>query len=235
MTIRIIPVIDLMNGMVVRGVGGRRIEYRPMSSPLCPTADPLDLARSFRERRRFSELYVADLDAIGGKEPAIDLFARMQSCGLRLWVDAGVRTAESAARLADAETHRIIVGLETLRGPAELQAALRRWPERMVFSLDLKDGIPLGETSAWGSSEPEEIGGRAVRLGIRSVIVLDLSRVGAGQGPGTEELLRRFAAKYPDVEWIAGGGVRGSADLLRLNGLGVSAALVSSALHDGSL
>ena len=34
---RIIPVLDLMNGVAVRAVGGRRSEYRPLVSRLCAT------------------------------------------------------------------------------------------------------------------------------------------------------------------------------------------------------
>jgi hypothetical protein len=41
---RILPVLDLMNGVVVRGVGGRRSEYRPVASRLAVSADPADVA-----------------------------------------------------------------------------------------------------------------------------------------------------------------------------------------------
>jgi phosphoribosylformimino-5-aminoimidazole carboxamide ribotide isomerase len=41
--------------------------------------------------------------------------------------------------------------------------------------------------------------------------------------------------QYPDVEVIAGGGVRDLEDLQRLRGCGVAGVLVASALHDGPL
>jgi phosphoribosylformimino-5-aminoimidazole carboxamide ribotide isomerase len=44
-----------------------------------------------------------------------------------------------------------------------------------------------------------------------------------------------LAAAHPGVEVCTGGGVRGRADLERLRGCGVRAALVASALHDGAL
>src|SRR5258708_15280562 len=62
---RIIPVLDVMNGLAVRAVGGRRSEYRPLVSRLCASAEPLKVAHAFR-RLGHAELYLADLDAIGG-------------------------------------------------------------------------------------------------------------------------------------------------------------------------
>src|SRR5579872_5647704 len=46
---RIVPVLDLLGGVVVRGVGGRRREYRPVVSRLTPSCDPLDVARAFAD------------------------------------------------------------------------------------------------------------------------------------------------------------------------------------------
>jgi phosphoribosylformimino-5-aminoimidazole carboxamide ribotide isomerase len=67
------------------------------------------------------------------------------------------------------------------------------------------------------------------------MIVLDLSRVGVGSGTGTEELCARLGSALPDVELIAGGGIRGPEDLRRLKKCGVGTALAASALHDGRL
>jgi phosphoribosylformimino-5-aminoimidazole carboxamide ribotide isomerase len=75
----------------------------------------------------------------------------------------------------------------------------------------------------------------AVDLGARRIIVLDLARVGGGAGTGTEELCSRMASTFPKVTVIAGGGVAGRADLLRLKAAGVAAVLVASALHDGRI
>src|SRR4051794_10759704 len=61
---RVIGVIDVMGGVVVRGVGGRRSEYRPVASSLCASAAPLDVAEAFRRECGIGELYLADLEAI---------------------------------------------------------------------------------------------------------------------------------------------------------------------------
>ncbi len=46
---RIIPVIDVMDGVVVRAIGGRRDEYRPLVSQLTVSTDPIAVAKALLE------------------------------------------------------------------------------------------------------------------------------------------------------------------------------------------
>ena len=80
------------------------------------------------------------------------------------------------------------MGLETIRGPAELSALCRSHGERVIFSLDLKGGVPLGDLDSWSSRDPWSIAAQAVDLGVRRLVILDLARVGEGRGTGTEPL-----------------------------------------------
>ncbi len=108
-------------------------------------------------------------------------------------------------------------------------------PERLIFSLDLNEGRPLTTATAFQGATPIEIATMAVGLRVRRLIVLDLARVGVGEGSGTEALCRELRALAPTCELIAGGGVRGTDDLDRLADAGCDAALVASALHDGRM
>ena len=233
---RILPVLDLKNGLVVRGLGGRREEYRPVQSVLTPSCQPVEVARAFRDRLGLSEFYVADLDAIAGGEQALGLYRALEAAGFRLWVDAGIRRAAAAAPLVEAGVERLIAGLETVEGPWVLQDLCRQWGgRRVVFSLDLKNGVPLGNKAAWPQPDAESIARHALSTGVGGLVVLDLARVGAGEGTGTEELCRRLCHAYPAVDVVAGGGVRDAADMRRLHACGVSAVLIASALHEGRL
>ena len=69
---------------------------------------------------------------------------------------------------------------------------------------------------------------------MRTFIVLDLARVGAGTGPPVEPA-RRYRDRLPDAEIVLGGGVRGKDDLRALERAGYHAALVGTALHTGVL
>ncbi|HYT92444.1 MAG TPA: HisA/HisF-related TIM barrel protein [Gemmataceae bacterium] len=232
---RIVPVLDVMNGQVVRGVGGRRAEYRPIVSRLTDSAAPLAVARAFRERFGLTHFYLADLDAIAGAAPTLPTYADLHADGFSLWVDAGIRRATDAVPLARAGIDGIVAGLETLGGPQILRELCEmEKSSNILFSLDLKGGAPLASGSAW-PADPWAIATEAIACGVRRLIVLDLARVGVAAGTGTEELCGRLATTYPSVEVIAGGGIRDFADLQRLRSYGVGAALVASALHDGRL
>lgn len=234
----ILPVLDLMNGQIVRGIGGRRDEYRPIVSKLVDSAEPIAVAKAFREQFGFDEFYLADLDAIRLGNPNLGTYLRMQDEGFRLWIDAGVRTCRDDVLVAvdGLESASVIVGLESVHGPMAVEQILQRiGVERVVFSLDLKDGNILGRPDHWHSIDPWIIANQAIDIGIRRLIVLDLGRVGVGEGVGTEELCERLKRSYPEVQLTAGGGVRGMDDVNRLTALGVDRVLVASALHDGRI
>jgi phosphoribosylformimino-5-aminoimidazole carboxamide ribotide isomerase len=232
--LRILPVIDLLGGAVVRGIAGRRRDYRPLVSPLCATSLPLDVARAFRAHFGLREVYLADLNAIGGHPPALAVFAALRDDGFRLWVDAGIRHAAQARQIAEVGAG-IVVGLETLAGPHDLADILAEQGLGIILSLDLRAGVAITPFDPWKRLTPLEITAAVVALGVRRLLVLDLARVGVGTGTGTEELCAALAERHPDVAIIAGGGVRGRDDLLRLRSCRVRGALVASALHDGTL
>jgi phosphoribosylformimino-5-aminoimidazole carboxamide ribotide isomerase len=237
---KIVPVIDLLGGQVVRGVAGRRHEYRPVESVLAADASPALIGAGFA-RMRFSTVYVADLDAIGGAEPAWPSYRSLIECGLQLWIDAGLtdpRRARAMAEFAEAQPQvtGVIAGLESLPDPHSLATLVETFgAERLIFSLDLKAGRLLGVGPAWAGYSADKIAATATELGVRRLIVLDLAQVGMGEGLSTLELCRRLRDSHRQLEITSGGGVRNLADLESLAAAGCDAALVASALHDGRI
>ena len=132
---------------------------------------------------------------------------------------------------------RVVLGLETLRGPHILaEIANRIGPESSIVSVDLRAGRPvLAPGSAWGTDDPVCLARTAVDLGWRQLLLLDLARVGTGSGVGTLGLLERIRRAWPEVEVYAGGGVRGPECLVELANAGAAGILVGSALHDGRI
>jgi phosphoribosylformimino-5-aminoimidazole carboxamide ribotide isomerase len=233
---RIIPVMDLKAGHVVRACAGRRQDYQPIRSRLTPSSQPQRIAEAFRAHFGFTELYVADLDAIAGTPATLPTYTCLRDLGFYLWADAGVRDVGAVEPLLEAGLDKIVVGLETVAGPGALAHICRRIEaNRVVFSLDLKDGLALAVSRSWRQPDAWSIAAQAIEIGVRQVIVLDLARVGGYGGTGTQDFCRQLAAAYPDVKIMAGGGIRGVADLECLEACRVRAALVASALHDGRL
>ena len=239
--VRVIPVLDLKDGLAVRGVAGNRAEYRPVETILAQDASPAAVARAFVEKLSLEEAYVADLDAIAGAEPAWDLYRRLIEIGLHLWVDAGITNVNRARSLSQFKTGgvgfaRVIAGLESLDGIGVLGDVLDAiGPERLVFSLDLRGGRPIAAGTGWRGCDAWDIVEAVIEASARSIIVLDLAQVGMNRGVVTEALCRQIRDRAPHAELVSGGGVRGPEDLRRLADAGCDAALVASALHDGRI
>ena len=218
--VRVVGVIDLKDGTAVHAVRGERERYRPLG-------EPLSLARRFRDALGIDELYVADLDAItGGGENGGVIGALARDA--RVMVDAGVSEPERARALLDLGVHRVVVGTETLADAGALDALL---PEA-VLSVDLRDGRTRSPDPRLAGLPALDTVARLHRPALREAIVLDLSRVGSGAGPDVE-LIAEIHAAFPDLELLAGGGVRDVGDLRALGDAGAAGALVATALHRG--
>lgn len=232
----VIPVLDLLDSVVVRGVAGRRDEYRPVESRIAVSASPLDVANAFREHFGLSTLYIADLDAILRGEINRDTLAELSRDGFELLVDAGIRNAVDADAVLAAGAAQVIVGLETWPLLSSLELLTHRiGRERLIFSLDLKAGQPVRSFHDLLGNNALDIAAAVIEVGVSELIVLDLATVGTGAGVPTLSLCQDILAFAPKTRLITGGGVRCGADLKRFAGTGVDGILIASALHDGSI
>jgi phosphoribosylformimino-5-aminoimidazole carboxamide ribotide isomerase len=229
---RVIPVIDLKGGVAVHAVRGERERYRPVRSRIAAGSDPVELTRAVRDRFGLDELYVADLDAIAGGAGHAEVVAAL-AAEARAMVDAGTSTAGAVARMLDLGAARVIVGTESLPGVEAFRALRAALPDApLVVSLDLRAGRVLSPDAALAALHPAEALARLVDAGAREAIVLDLARVGSGEGPDAA-LLADLHARLPDIDLLAGGGVRDASDLRALADAGAAGALVATALHGG--
>lgn len=233
---KLIPVIDLMLGQVVRAVRGNRETYRPIVSRLCASSDPVAVAKVLCDHCATRQLYVADLDALLGKPAQVAvLLSLLQALPeLELWLDAGFASAPAAEALRaelGAAGPRVVpvFGSESLASRADLAQCFRAAPAEAaasegVLSLDRRDGQRLDAAGCWD----------APALWPRRVIVMTLERVGSDAGPDLETLAD-VRLKSPTTFVVGAGGIRNESDLARARDAGAGAWLVASALHDGRL
>ena len=220
----IIPVIDVMGGVVVRARMGQRAQYRPIVSPLSATSDPVDVARGLLSIHAFKTLYVADLDAIAGRKDnrAALIRLRAQFPQLALWVDNGICVRGSAQNWLDAGWGTLVLGSES-----QVDAALVRHfagDTRIALSLDFLGPSFQGPLALLDDAD----------CWPQTVIAMTLARVGSGAGPDLDRLCR-IRDLAPGREVYAAGGVRDAVDLVALQRAGIAGALVASCLHDGRL
>ena len=155
---KIIPVIDVLNGVVVHGIRGERKRYQPLKSTLCTSADPVDIALTF-ESLGFSSLYLADLDAILGKSANFNIYSQiMTQTRLDLMVDAGTSDIAKAEKVLDTGVTKIVVGSETLNGLDFVSKAVGAFGEKKVVvrTTDWKV-IPLENLVARASNIMVEV------------------------------------------------------------------------------
>ncbi len=223
----IIPVIDLLGGIVVHARRGERQNYQPLQSPLCAGSEPAAVVGGYLTVHPFSTIYIADLDAITGIGDSGPVIARLrrQFPDLRFWVDNGLADALACRNWLQQGYGDLVIGSEAQRNASVLNdLAQEEAADRIVLSLDFKDGRFLGpdvlreQPSLW----PQRI------------IAMTLSRVGSDTGPDFE-LLDQLRTKAPAKKLFAAGGVRGGEDLIELNRRGISGVLVASALHAGRI
>jgi phosphoribosylformimino-5-aminoimidazole carboxamide ribotide isomerase len=218
--LRVIPVIDLCAGRVVRAVAGRREHYKPSSSPLCASSDPLDVVAALCRWRPFDLFYLADLDAILGsgdnRAVATELLAAFPAT--RYWLDAGFNDPRRALSWPLGRRLRPVLGSESQTGIDDYETLYRALrSHRPVLSLDYRAGRFLGPEELL--ERPEDWPGE--------VILMRLDRVGVGAGPDTT-----LPAEGVGRRWYAAGGVRDVADVQRLAEQGFAGVLVASALHE---
>lgn len=220
----LIPAIDLKGGHVVRAFKGQRDSYAPIASPLAKSSAPQDVVAGFLHLHPFRSVYIADLDAIEGRDGHRDIVLALAEAfpQLRFWLDDG---ASEPARLR----HWLawpqidpVVGSESLSSSAFAQSLAAE--PRIVLSLDFRGAHFLGP--------PNLI--EAPQLWPQRVVAMTLARVGALAGPDIDMLTtikRRAGAR----QVYAAGGLRGVQDIEALAQAGISGALVASALHEGRL
>ncbi|MEI8702266.1 HisA/HisF-related TIM barrel protein [Mesorhizobium sp. ISC15] len=222
---RIIPVLDLKGGEVVRAQQGKRDRYRPIVTPLSQSSDVVAVTEGLRGLYPFPTFYIADLDAIEGGTPNSGALARLKAMAEppELWVDAGIAD-EKTLSAALAEPCRLypVLGSESQQD----DALFRRFCDHpdLILSLDFFDDGFRGPASFL--DEPE--------LWPQKVIVMTLAKVGSASGPDFTRL-EAIKAKAGSRSVIAAGGVRNEADIRALSSLGITAALVATSLHDGTL
>lgn len=229
---QVVPVIDLMQGVVVRAVRGERARYRPIVSGLCAGSDPAIVAGALVRHTASPVLYAADLDALLGGAPQVEVVRAVLEAvpGVTLWLDAGFTDTASVARVAQAlgpQAARVrpVYASESLRDLSVLDDARGAGTAGMgpaLLSLDQRGGQSLDPAGC--RSHPDRWP--------RDVIVMTLDRVGADAGPDLDTL-RAVQAQAPAARLVGAGGVREAADLQAAASAGAAAWLVASALHDG--
>ncbi len=232
----IIPVIDILNGVVVHAKKGEREKYKPLKSVICGNNNPLTVAQAFQEIFRFRKFYIADLDAITKGEINYKTYKKIvsETSFQTIMVDAGVNKVEKANKLLETGVSKVIIGTETLKNIKDLEKILGViGKERVILSIDLMRNKVVSGCKAWKEKNPLEISYQIEELGVEKVILLELSKVGSEEGVPYQPI-KEFV-ENTSFKVLTGGGVRDLEDLKKLEEIGVEGVLIATAIHKGTL
>jgi len=232
--LKVIPVIDILDGLAVHAVKGIRKNYKPVKSVLTASADPVEVATAFK-KLGFKELYVADLNAITGIHDNFSIIKRIAyATKLRLMVDAGVNDLKKASQVIQQGASKVIIGTETLNSINFIAEAIDTLGTKcVVTSLDMKNGQLLSKLYPGKFSNPIEALHMFQRMGLTQAILLDLARVGSEEGVDVAFLKKIL--KCVDIDVFVGGGIQDINDLVNLKELGVFGVLLATSLHSGKI
>ena len=224
------PAIDLYGGKAVRLYKGNYDEMTVYND------DPVSVAKDF-EACGAKYIHLVDLEgARTGETPNLDVIKRIVSeTKLFAEVGGGIRSMDTIEKYLSAGVKRVILGTAAVKNPSFLMAALLKYGEAVAVGVDIRDGMVAingwTENSALHYTEFME---RLISIGVRTVIVTDISRDGAMKGTN-RSLYAELAEKFPALNVIASGGVSSPEDVKVLSDMDIYGAIIGKAYYTGAI
>lgn len=228
----IIPAIDLRKGKVVRLCQGRRDAETVYSSA------PEDAARLWEEKGARC-LHIVDLDgAFEGRPKNLTAVREILRCvNIPIELGGGIRTLEEIEMLLNLGVQWVILGTSLILNPKLVKEALKRFPDRILVSLDARQGRVL--IKGWQDKTVipvKDLAQDLEKIGITRIIYTDITRDGMMVGPNLGGIKKILSST--NLEIIASGGISSLMDLKRLKRLapkGLRGVIIGRALYEGRI
>lgn len=227
---RIIPAIDLFDGQAVR------LQKGDYAKKTIYNHNPLEEAQKFKAAG-FDHIHVVDLNgAKSGQFENLPIIKTMISdLGLSIQTGGGVRSRKDIDRLLDAGLSGVICSSMAVKKPDEWMKAVKGHPDQMILGLDLKDGkMAYGGWLETSDKPIEEFINPMIGAGLKTVLSTDISRDGMLSGPNVE-MYADLQNRFPQLNWIASGGVSNLQDLVELQNHNLYGVVVGKAYYEGNI
>ena len=227
----IIPAIDIIDGKCVRLTQG---DYEQKT---IYNENPLEVAKMF-EDAGLQRLHLVDLD--GAKAGAVKNWKVLESIAskTKLTIDfgGGIKTSLDVDIVFQSGAALATVGSIAVKDKATFVSWLQQYgADKFLLGADVKDekiavGGWLETTDIWIYDFIESY----VQQGVQQIFCTDVSKDGKLEGPSTE-LYNNIITKFPNLYFIASGGVASVEDLEILQKIGCSGAIVGKAIYENRI
>ena len=227
--LQIIPAIDLIDGKCVRLTQG---DY---SLKTIYNENPLEVAKEF-EDAGLNRLHLVDLD--GAKAGAIKNWKVLESItsNTSLVIDfgGGIKKEEDVKIVLESGAALATVGSIAVKDETTFVGWLKQFgADKFLLGADVKNekiavGGWLETTDIWIYDFIEKYSNH----GVQQIFCTDVSKDGKLEGPSTE-LYKNILQKFPNLHFIASGGVSSMKDLDELAAIGCNGAIVGKAIYEG--
>ena len=227
----IIPAIDLKDGQCVRLTQG------DMQRATVYSSDPAAMARKWQDEGA-SLLHVVDLNGAFEGQPKnlAQVEAIAAAVSIPIEVGGGIRSLDTVRMYLGVGARRIVMGTTALKHREVLEEILEMFPDRVVVSIDAKNGMVA--TDGWKTvsnvSASEAVKSFA-GLAISAVIYTDIARDGMMEGPNMSSL--KLIVDASPVPVIASGGITSIEDIIAIKALGprIEGVVLGKALYEGKI
>ena len=227
---KIIPAIDLLDGQAVR------LQKGDYDKKTLYNINPVEEAAKFKDAG-FNHIHVVDLNgAKSGNFENLPIIKKIISdLGLSVQTGGGVRSADDIHLLLDAGLNGIICSSMAVKKPDEWMTAVKSQPGKMILGLDLKDGkMAYGGWLETSDTPIEEFLNPMIEAGLQTVLSTDIARDGMLSGPNVE-MYANLQKRFPQLNWIASGGVSSINDLQKLKEHQLHGVVVGKAYYEGRI
>jgi phosphoribosylformimino-5-aminoimidazole carboxamide ribotide isomerase len=224
---KIIPAIDLLDGQAVR------LQKGDYSKKTIYNHNPIEEAQKFKTAG-FNHIHVVDLNgAKSGQFVNLPIIRTIiDEVGLSVQTGGGVRSKKDIELLIDAGLSGVICSSMAVKKPDEWLNSIKKYPGKMILGLDLKNGkMAYGGWLETSDDPIEDFLNPMIEAGLQTVLSTDISRDGMLSGPNVE-MYEDLQKRFPQLNWIASGGVSNLQDLITLSGQNLYAVVVGKAYYE---
>lgn len=228
---QIIPAIDIIDGKCVRLTQGDYNEKTIYNE------DPLEVAKAF-EGAGLSRLHLVDLD--GAKAGSVKNWKVLETIASNtsLVIDfgGGIKKEADLKAVLDSGAALATIGSLAVKDPELFTGWLHQYgAEKFLLGADVKDEmIAVGGWLETTSVSVFNLIQQYAALGLKQVFCTDVSKDGKLLGPSID-LYKKIIARFPDLLFIASGGVSVVSDLEELAAIGCTGAIVGKAFYENRI